>query len=66
LTVFILSICFCLTLLLSILRTSKFVSSLASLYLLTPTITSAPESIFAYLLAALSSILCFGIPEMIA
>jgi len=33
---------------------------------LTPTYTSAPESNFAYLLAALSSILIFGIPDIIA
>jgi hypothetical protein len=66
LTWLILSICLCLTLLLSIFNTSKFCSSYYNLYLLTPTITSAPESILAYLLAAASSILCLGIPVIIA
>lgn len=65
-TLLIRSIYFYLTVELSIYLISKLCSSLAILYLLTPTILSAPESILAYLLAALSSILNFGIPDMIA
>ena len=47
-------------------RTSKLLSSCARRYLLTPTITSAAESIFAYRRAADSSMRNFGIPETIA
>lgn len=65
-TLLILSICFCLTLVLSMRRTSKLDSSCLSLYLLTPTMTSAPESILAYRRAADSSMRSLGIPETMA
>jgi len=51
--------------LLSITFASTF-SLVPEMYLLIPTITSEPESILAYLLAALSSILALGIPVSIA
>ena len=62
----ILAICLNLTSEFSICLTSKLFSSFYSLYLLTPTIVSAPESILACLLAALSSIRSLGIPDTIA
>jgi len=50
---------------LSIILDSTF-SEVPDKYLFTPTITSLPASILAYLLAALSSILYYGIPLSIA
>lgn len=65
LTLLILSIYFLRTVVLLISSVSNG-SSLSNLYLFTPTITSEPASILAYLLAADSSIRAFGIPDMIA